>query len=83
MAVVRSFAPSTQNVKPHKSEVDCEFVVIEGASADRLLHLSTFGSDDRASERKSSQSIQLDRKRAQELLKILVEAFPGIKPAAN
>lgn len=43
------------------------------------LHLSTFGSDDRQSDRKSSQSIQLDRKRAAELVEILLKAFPDIQ----
>lgn len=77
MALVRSFDKSNQLIRPHASEVDCEWLVVETASGPRL-HLSTFGSDDRASERKSSQSIQLDRERAGQLVDIIRHAFPGI-----
>ncbi len=78
MARVRSFSPSSQNVRVHPTEVDCEYVVIK-EGPHRLLHLSTFGSDDRASERKSSQSLQLDMDRARELIEILNHAFPEIR----
>lgn len=75
MAIVRFFGPSTQSIKAHTSEVDCEYVVIDDGES-RVLHLSTFGSDDRASHRKSSQSLQLDEARAWELVSILLDAFP-------
>jgi len=78
LARVRSFSPSKQEIRLHTSEVDCEHVVI-GDGVDRVVHLSTFGSDNRQSERKSSQSIQLDRKSAAELVKILLKAFPDIQ----
>ncbi|MEV6636859.1 hypothetical protein AB0M54_39605 [Actinoplanes sp. NPDC051470] len=77
MAIIRSFRASSQNVKRHSTDVDCEWAVVGGGD-DRVLHLSTFGSDTRKSQPKSSQSIQLDRARAQELIDILVKAFPGI-----
>jgi hypothetical protein len=77
MARVRSISPSDQRIKPHPSEVDCEYAVVEAASR-RLLHLSTFGSDDRASERKSSQSLQLDVDRAQELVDVILQTFPEL-----
>lgn len=78
MARVRSFGPSKQSVKVHPTEVDCEYVVINNGSQ-RLLHLSTFGSDDRESERKSSQSLQLDLKGALSLMEILERAFPDLR----
>ncbi|MBP1781163.1 hypothetical protein J3R08_001013 [Micromonospora sp. HB375] len=78
MARVRSFSASRQRIKPHPTEVDCEYAVIEGGDL-RLLHLSTFGSDDRASERKSSQSLQLDLQTARQLMEVIEEAFPGIR----
>lgn len=77
MARIRSFNPSTQNIRRHWTEVDCEHAVID-AGGDRLLHLSTFGSDERASDRKSSQSIQLDRARAAELIVLIQRAFPEL-----
>ncbi|MFF5230678.1 hypothetical protein [Dactylosporangium sp. NPDC000521] len=78
MARVRSFGPSTQNVKVHPTEVDCEYKTIFDDTGQPYLHLSTFGSDDREAERKSSQSIQLDAVRCRELLAILEKAFPEL-----
>lgn len=78
MARVRSFGPSNQNVRVHPTEVDCEFGVIDDGSV-RLLHLSTFGSDDRESGRKSSQSLQLDVEQAQRLVEIIRSTFPQIR----
>lgn len=78
MARVRSFSPSTQDIQPHPTEVDCHHqVVVDGDR--RLLHLTTFGSDDRASRPKSSQSIQLDVDAARELVAIIESAFPGLR----
>jgi hypothetical protein len=78
MARVRSFGPSNQSLKPHPTEVDCEFGVVDDVAGVRLLHLSTFGSDDRASERKSSQSLQLDAERARQLVEIIERVFPRL-----
>lgn len=78
MARVRSFAPSTQSIRVHRTEVDCEFGVVDGPGGP-WLHLSTFGSDERASERKSSQSIQLDVAQARELIDILEQTFPVLR----
>ena len=80
MARIRSFSPSGQRLSSHATEVDCEYAVI-GEGRTRLLHLTTFGSDNRASERKSSQSIQLDEERARELVDIIIKAFPEIRRA--
>lgn len=78
MARVRSFRPSSQHVLPHPTTVECEHRVV-GSGPDRLLHLSTFGSSARLSQRKSSQSLQLDITRARELVDIIIEAFPEIR----
>lgn len=43
-----------------------------------LLQLSTYGSDARQSEKRVSQTIQLDRRRATELLTILKTTFPDL-----
>lgn len=78
MARVRSFALSSQEIRPHPTTVECEHRLI-GAGDERLLHLSTFGSSSRQSERKSSQSLQFDLAMARELVDIIVESFPEIK----
>ncbi|WP_405139291.1 McrB family protein [Nocardia sp. NBC_01388] len=77
MARIREIVPSTQNVRAHKLEdaVSCQYKVIEDSAGTTLVHLSTFGSDQRQSAPKSSQSIQLDRQNAAELISILSKAF--------
>jgi hypothetical protein len=78
VARVRSFGRSHQRIKAHPTEVDCEYATV-GEGVDRLLHLSSFGSDGRASDHKSSQSLQLDAVRAQALVDIIEDSFPGIR----
>jgi hypothetical protein len=77
VAVIRRFIPGNQTVRPHPTEVDCYHQVLSGVSP--RVHLSTFGSDQRQSEPKSSQSIQLDESSARELIEILESAFPALR----
>lgn len=80
MARLRSIAPGTQRVTPHPTLVDCFWQTVNGPGGETLVHLSTFGSDDRQSKPKSSQSLQLDRAQAEQLLGVLSAAFPGLVP---
>lgn len=82
MARIRSIAAGTQKVQAHPTEVDCYYSIIDEGGT-RLLHLSTFGSDYRQSKPKSSQSIQLDRDMAVQLIEVLLKTFPDILPAAK
>lgn len=75
MARVRSLKPGMQAVRVHPTEVDCYYQTIVDPSGERILHLTTFGSDDRQSAPKSSQTIQLGTEAAQTLVKILMETF--------
>lgn len=75
MARIRSLGKSTASARPHPTEVDCTWQVV-GSGDDTLLQLSTYGSPDRASEPKVSQTIQLDRVVATDLLAILRTTFP-------
>ena len=77
MARIRSLSEGTQSVRLHPTEVDSSYQVLSG-DGETYLHLSTFGSDTRASAPKSSQSIQLDRRMAARLVEILQATFPGI-----
>lgn len=79
MARLRSFEKGTQNVKVHPTEVDCFHQVITTADGTRLLHLTTFGSDQRRSGPKSSQSLQIDESTARELMAVIRQTFPGIR----
>ncbi|MCK0093732.1 hypothetical protein MWU77_23460 [Rhodococcus sp. F64268] len=82
MARIRSIAEGTQKIRAHDSEVDCFYNVLDEDDL-RLLHLTTFGSDYRKSKPKSSQSIQIDRDMAVQLIEVLLKAFPDILPAAK
>lgn len=79
MARLRSLEKGMQNVQVHPTEVDCFYQAITAADGTRLLHLSTFGSDRRRSEPKSSQSLQIDEATARELMAVIRSTFPGIE----
>ncbi|MFG1795615.1 Shedu immune nuclease family protein [Nocardia sp. NPDC049149] len=76
MARILKLKPSTQEIKAHLPEkgVECEYKLIDDYGGP-LLHLSTFGSRDRESHRKSSQSMQIDKEIAVDLIRILSTAF--------
>lgn len=78
MARVRSVSPGTQNIGPHKSDVDCFHQVVTTPDGVRLLHLTTFGSEERESGPKSSQSLQLDADVAAQLVGVIRATFPGL-----
>ncbi|MFJ4650456.1 Shedu immune nuclease family protein [Nocardia sp. NPDC088792] len=77
MARILDVRPNTQRIAAHKPElgVDCEHQVVVDDAGTTLLHLTTFGSRDRASHRKSSQSLQVDSKVAAELVRVMRETF--------
>lgn len=58
----------------HPTLVDCSWRVVPGGEP--LLQLSTYGSDDRASEPKVSQTVQFDRSTAQQLREVISRVFP-------
>lgn len=78
MARLRNLEVGTQDVRVHPTEVDCFHQSITAPDGTRYLHLSTFGSDTRHSDPKSSQSIQVDEETARELVAVIRETFPGI-----
>lgn len=75
MARVRSVARGTQSVRPHSSEVDCFVQSINAEDGTPLVHISTFGSDLRASAPKSSQSMQFDSEQAARLIRYFIATF--------
>lgn len=75
MAVIRSFEPGHQTVKHHKTAVDCYYQKVIGDDGSVNLHLTTFGSDDRAVPGKSSQSLQLNEASARDLIGIIEATF--------
>lgn len=51
--------------------------MLQDETRGRVLHLATYGSDERRSEPKVSQVIQIDERQGRKLLKILQELFPS------
>ena len=66
------------DLRPHATEVDCAYQVVQGDGGASLLQLSTYGSDNRKSGPKVSQTLQLDEEAAAALVDILRSAFPLI-----
>jgi len=77
VAVVRSLEFEGVGGKPHPTEVDARWRVVQSSSGP-LLQVSTFGSDERESEPKVSQTIQLDREVASQLAEVIRSVFGDI-----
>lgn len=76
MAIVRSLTIDEHSrSRPHPTLVDCRWQQIEGSNGATLFQLSTYGSDDRESNPKVSQTIQMDREIAAKLVAELVRIF--------
>lgn len=75
MARIRRIEPGTQNIRVHETEVDCAHQVVTDDDGTVYLHLSTFGSDERKSGHKSSQTIQIDKQIAARLRDLINETF--------
>lgn len=76
MALVRSLTRDQRSVsRPHPTEVDCRWQVVDGPGGVSLFQLSTYGSDDRETEPKVSQTIQLDHEIAAQLVAHLRATF--------
>lgn len=81
MARIARIEEGHQIVRPHRTEVDCFVQTISSDTGEPLVHITTFGSAERQSPPKSSQSMQFDRKTASELIEYFVSAFgPGVVP---
>src|SRR5689334_18265844 len=77
MARILELGPNTQRIKAHSPDkgVVCEHQAIRASDGTQLLHLSTFGSKDRVSDPKSSQSLQFDAETAAAIVRIFRETF--------
>jgi hypothetical protein len=58
----------------HK-EVESSYSSFTNSSGEKYLQLDTYGSSDREFQGKISQSVQVDKKTAQELIKVLKREF--------
>lgn len=78
MARIRTIERGSRNVRAHVTETDLAYQVVEDANGERLLHIATFGSDARQDVGTTSQSMQFNRDRAEELLRVVRTTFPEI-----
>lgn len=78
MAKVRNFDYVASSSRPHPTSVDAHWCVVSSPES-RLLQISTFGSDARATPSKMSQTLQFDRKAASLLIRAAFEVFPEIQ----
>lgn len=78
MARVRKFFEVPSDSKQHPTEVECGWSVVR-LPEERLLQLSTYGSEQRQSHPKVSQTLQLDERAAATLLDIISKAFPTLR----
>ncbi len=75
MSIVRKLVLGNRDLRPHKTDGDCEYQVVESTDGARYLQLSTFGSDHRKDKGTVSQAIQFDADRARELAAIILKSF--------
>ena len=78
MALIRSISRSKTIGTLHPTEVDAEWAQIE-LEGHSVFQLSTFGSDERKSVPKVSQTFQLNETMAQALVDSIVEVFPNLR----
>ncbi|MEU8192210.1 hypothetical protein AB0C10_00350 [Microbispora amethystogenes] len=78
MAKVREFFEDKKSSVSHPTLVDCGYQAVR-TSEGVFLQLSTYGSDQRQTQKKTSQTLQLDREHAEQLLRILITTFPDLR----
>jgi 5-methylcytosine-specific restriction protein B len=80
MARIGEFGKVESSGKLHPTEVECGYSIstVDGAT---FVELRTYGSESRRSDKKVSQTLQLDRAAATRVMEILEEAFPGLRTA--
>lgn len=76
MAIVRKITEMPVTTKIHPTETECEVRAVETRNGSSLIQLTTFGSVDRASGRKPSQTIQLTTDAARQLVQIIERSSP-------
>lgn len=79
MVYVRDFEAKTPGgTSRTQTASSCGYRTVDMPDGTRAIQLETYGSDERKLLGKASQTIEIDRKRAAELIQILHEAFPGL-----
>ena len=77
MARIASFEEVASGNDRLHADVQCGYKIFDYAGS-RVLQLDTYGSDERKILGKVSQSVQVDREAAEELMRIIERAFPDL-----
>lgn len=72
--------PDSTPARPPRSYVDCLYSVVHSDAGTKLLRLATLGSDQRKMHPKPSQIIEVDEAMARELIDVLHDTFPTLRP---
>jgi hypothetical protein len=78
VALIRSITRDDRPARPPRTQVDCHWSVVRTPDGSKLLRLATLGSDERKSEPKPSQIIEIDESIARQLISLLTTEFPGL-----
>lgn len=79
MALVTGFELCRKDRTTVHRPTRCLYAIVEGDTGQRYLQLDTLGSDERQIIDKVSQSIQFDRRAAEQLLQLLRQTFPDLE----
>ena len=78
MARLRTLNQGSADGSAHPTEVDAIWRVIQSDTGGKIFQLDTFGSDQRQSHPKVSQTFQFDEALAGEFLAALRATFPNL-----
>lgn len=76
MAKIEEFFELNSDLKPHKTTVQCGYAILQTETG-TLLHLSTYGSQDRRSTG-VTQTLQIDEAAARKILELIRATFPDL-----
>ena len=79
MAQITSFEKITKERARIHDVVDCTYCFLDADDGERYFVLETYGSKSREMPDKVSQSIQLGKEAAAQLISILRKTFPGVR----
>lgn len=75
MAIIDKFVADDRIPAPQRTTVECKYFVLSENGKASLLQLDTYGSSERETPGKQSQTIQLTRKSALDLWELLGKEF--------
>jgi hypothetical protein len=75
MALIRSITLKPGEGRIHPTEVDAHIKIFGGFDRPQIVQIDTFGSDDRQISGKISQTIQLNKVAAEQLVEVLRRAY--------